>query len=137
MGYEKKIEQNGALATVVYENSNGVRVSKSKGEIRNALVAAGIDPEDVLADISNSLSLMISLTSRMYGVMPEEQKANLLPADRTLIEYVFKKHLETNTTADLKLSSEGTTMIDNIFTRWSTITNIVNSIKKFVTTVTK
>lgn len=130
--YTRVVENSNGLSVVLYTDPSGNTISKDKGEIRNALIEAGIDPEDAVADLSNALSLLLTLQSRLYAAIPETQKSKLTTADRTLIEYVFSKFAETNTSGDLKFSSEGTGMIDKIFTRWASIGSIVNKIKKFV-----
>ena len=132
MSYSKTVVDEGGLQVVKYTNATGVTVEPKKGKLRNELLKAGLDTEDIIADNANALALIITLSSRMYDVMYEDQKAKMLPQDRQMIEYVFTKYKETNTTADLKFAVQSVGVIDKIFNRWSTIAAVVNKFKKFL-----
>ncbi len=84
------------------------------------------DLEDSVADNAKMIALLMKLCSRFYDTFTDTQKARLSAEDKTLIEYTFSKHLETETRGDVQLANEGTEMIDRVFDRQAQVSTIIN-----------
>ena len=67
------------------------------------------------------LVFIITLTSRIDDILPQEQKALLTADDKILIEYIFDKFKLTNTRADIQLQEEGVSLIDKLLDRQTKI----------------
>lgn len=84
------------------------------------------DYHDSIADNAKWLSILTTLMSRIYDIIPEEQKSNLSNSDRELIETLFELFSQTYTRADKQFLEEGTeTVLRRILTRQEKIGNIV------------
>ena len=83
------------------------------------------DVEDSVADTAKWLSLLTSLVSRIYLIVPEEQKATLSANDRQLIEYAFSKFATTTTLADAELRDNPIGFINKVLDRQAAVKLIV------------
>lgn len=117
------------LTTTKMTDGNGVTVSNRKGNIRNALIEAGIDPEDSITDTAKIASLTLSMVCSMYTALPEEVKSLIPVEKRTHIDYIVDKFATVNTLADIQLLEEGTDLIDALLENQALIAKIVSSTK--------
>ena len=74
---------------------------------RLAIESNVFDIHDAVADNAKWLSIITTLITLLYETMPEEQKANLEPEDRELIESTFVAFAASRTRADVQIETEG------------------------------
>jgi len=109
---------------LVEEFDNSPKTDK-KTKVRKEIQEQVFDDRDAIADNAKMISFLITLTSRMYDIIPAEQKDLLKADDKDLIEHIFAKFRITNTRADIQLQEEGTVLIDRLLERQADIGKLV------------
>ena len=123
---EKKILKKGALHKVgVQETLNKEIKTEKKYLNRKKIQDEVFDDSDSIADNAKMISLLLTVISRMYDIMPTEQKDLLKADDKAMIEYAFNKFHTTNTRADTLYAQEGNSLIDTLMKRQSDINLII------------
>jgi len=123
---EKKILKKGALHKVgVQETLNKEIKTEKKYLNRKKIQDEVFDDSDSIADNAKMISLLLTVISRMYDIMPIEQKNLLKADDKVMIEYAFDKFRTTNTRADTLYAQKGNSLIDTLMKRQSDINLII------------
>ena len=126
MRYEHKMEIKGALRTPVVEEVpttfKGKKYFKRK-EINEKV----FDEADSIADNAKMISLMFSVVSRIWQIIPQEQKDTLEDSEVQVIDETIQKFRNTTTWADRLFAEEGTGLVDRLFARQEEIGNIMAS----------
>jgi len=126
MTYKETITKTGNLHTKRIKHTPTTKtLSFTKDSIRKDIQNEVFDIEDSVADNAKMISLLITLSSRIYDILDTVQKDKLATGDRYLIEYIFAKFSTTETRADVQLVTEGTPMLDKLLERQSIIGNII------------
>jgi len=130
MSYVKKVIGNGALKQTVWvDEVTGEQVVQPKAIARNSVAELGIDPLDMIADAAKMNSLILSMLSRIYASLTEEQKTTFTPEEKALTEFTLVKFSETDTWADIQLKEEGSMMIERLLDRQAEIAIVVAAAK--------
>jgi len=126
--YEIVNKQEGMLAKKAVRKTYDTEESTDKKAfIREAIQKDVFDEQDSIADNAKMISLLTTVMSRMYDIMPAADKNLLAPNDRTMIEYMFTQFKTVNTRADVQFATEGVTLIDKLLNRQGTIGTIVQN----------
>ena len=121
-------KQEGMLAKKAVRKTYDTEESTDKKAfIREAIQKEVFDEQDAIADNAKMISLLTTVMSRMYDIIPAADKDNLDPNDRAVIEQVFTKFKTTETRADVQFAIEGPTLIDKLLNRQGTIGNIIKN----------
>lgn len=108
------------------EEVNGPARTDKKAFQRKQIQDEVFDYHDSIADNAKWLSILTTFMSRIYDILPEEQKINLDPDEREMIETLFEVFGNTYTRADRQFSEEGTeTVLRRILNRQGQIGNII------------
>ena len=112
----------GALRTpaVTEVPDTELKVDK-KSKHRLAIQEQVFDNADSIADNAKIASLLLTVISRIYDIIPSSQKDNLDQNDRDMIEYTFNKFANTNTRADIQFATEGLALVDRLLDRQAAI----------------
>jgi len=124
---KKTIEIKGALRTPTIEEVLKPKKTDYKSKIRYEIQENIGDHEDITADISNMLSLSLSMMFMMWDSMSDEQKNGIDEEHRGFIDYARNKFSSTVTYADIKFRENGVTEIDKLLDRQAKIGDIVKS----------
>ena len=122
---ETTIISNGILFQKGVEEVLPLPSTDPKMKTRLKIEQEVFDIEDSVADNAKWLSLLTTLLSRIYSILPEDQKSELKAEDRALVEGVFTMFSATNTRGDIQFSKEGPAMIQKIMSRQAQIGEIV------------
>jgi len=126
MAYKEVKIINGALVSTGLKKVPDTEVRRDKKVFaRKKIEEEVFDIEDSVADNAKMISLLMSFVSRLYSIIPDEQKANLDVADKDLIEYTINKFAGTTTLSDYNLSTKGTEVVDNLMLNQEKIKKIV------------
>lgn len=120
-----KLTENGTTYKKAIKEELSTPSAGKKDEIRYKIETEVFDIHDSLADTTKWVSLLTTLTSRLYNILPEEQKALLSLTDRSLIETVFTKFSEVNTRCDVQFSQEGISLVDKLLERQAKLGEII------------
>jgi len=97
-----------------------------KGLARYKIHKQVFDIYDSVADNAKMISLLFSLVSRIWSVMPNTQKNKLSQDEVDMINYVVNKFKEIRTRADVEFEKEGMNLIDKLMERQKKIGEIVD-----------
>ena len=100
----------------------------NKLRIRKNIEEEVFDIEDSVADNAKMISLLLSMVMRIYEVLPEDSLNSLSPQDKAIIEGTLGKFKVTETSADLKVKSEGMPFIYNILDRQAAVSKIIKEV---------
>jgi len=121
-------KQEGMLAKkAVRKTYDSEESTDKKAFIREAVQKDVFDEQDSIADNAKMISLLTTVISRMYDIMPDADKDLLDPNDKAMIEYTFSKFKSVNTRADVQFATEGVTLIDKLLNRQGAIGTIVQN----------
>jgi len=124
--YEIINKQKGMLVTkAVKAVMDDTPKTDKKYRVRKEINEKVFDLDDSVADNSKMISLLTTVLSRIYDVLPDTEKDNLNADDRAMIEYMFSKFKTTNTRADVQFATEGVSLIDKLLDRQADIGTIV------------
>ena len=112
--YTRKIIEMPEELTITTKNKQRLRI---QNEV--------FDLEDSVADNAKWASILTTFISRIYSILPEEQKALLDPTERATIEYALAEFAATNTRADVMLAAEGAAGIKKLLDRQGAIGTLV------------
>jgi hypothetical protein len=125
MKYKERTKTKGALKTpaVIEEHAflAGVKYIDRK-DINEEI----FDTEDAVADNAKLISLLLSITSRLYEIVPDTQKDQLSADDRAIIEYAFNQFKNVSTRADRQFQVEGTDLIDKLYKRQNYVGEVID-----------
>lgn len=124
LGIETDIERPDVISSVTISNDN---IKKLIAYERDMTVR---NVEDTLADLAKMNSLLFSVVSKIYEILPSEQIDNIPADEKTIIEYALESFKNINTRADLQLAEEGEVLIDKLMNRESEIAKIVTELQK-------
>ena len=96
-----------------------------KLKTRLAIEEQVFDIHDSVADNAKWASILTTLISRIYSIIPTAQKDLLDPTERATIEYALAEFAKTNTRADIMLAAEGVAGIKKLLDRQGAIGTIV------------
>jgi len=119
----KEVKPNLFTKTVVEEPSY---FYGKKGLVRYEIHKQVFDIYDSVADNAKMISLLFSLVSRIWSVMPNTQKSKLSQDEVDMINYVVNKFKEIRTRADVEFEKEGMNLIDRLMERQKKIGEIVD-----------
>ena len=122
---KKSVKITGGLRTPAIEEVNKPISTSSKSKIRYEIEKNIGDHEDITADISNMLSLTMSMIFMMWDSMSDEQKSKIDETHRGFIDYARNKFKDTLTLADIKFKQNGVAEIDKLLGRQGHIGEIV------------
>jgi len=125
MKYVDKTKIKGAFYIPAVQEESSLLVGQ-KYKNRKQINEEVFDTEDAVADNAKMISLLMSIVSRIYSIIPESEKNDLDPIDRDIIEYSIEKFKEIQTRADKQFQVEGSSLIDKLFERQNTIGNILD-----------
>ena len=121
-------KQEGMLAKKAVRKTYDTEESTDKKAfIREAIQKEVFDEQDAIADNAKMISLLTTVMSRLYDILPAADKDNLAANDRAVIEQVFTKFKTTETRADVQFAIEGPTLIDKLLNRQGAIGNIIKN----------
>ena len=103
--------------------------SKKKNIIRHDVDVNIRDVNDTVADLAKMNALLMAMASGIYGTLSSTAKDKIDPTKRAIIEYAISEWDNSNTRADRQLATEGTTLIDKLFSREVKIADIVDKYK--------
>ena len=113
-----------AYKEVVESEPTGSKKAKARYEIENNV----FDLRDSVADNAKMISLLTSLVSRIWSIIPDDQKDNLSDEEKQVIDYVIDKFDNTETWADVQFKKEGLTFADKLLERQSQVGSIIKGI---------
>ena len=125
MKYEAFTKIDGALRTPAVREVPSEPSTTEKAKQRLRIQNEVFDLEDSVADNDKIISLLLTMNSRLYDVIPEEQKAALSAEDRQMIEYTLGLFKTTETRADTQFAEEGMVIVDKILARQGQISSII------------
>ena len=121
-------KQEGMLAKKAVRKTYDTEESTDKKAfIREAIQKEVFDEQDAIADNAKMISLLTTVMSRLYDILPAADKDNLAANDKAVIEQVFTKFKTTETRADVQFAIEGPTLIDKLLNRQGAIGNIIKN----------
>jgi len=123
---EIKITKGAFTKKALIEEFDNSPKTDNKTKMRKSIQENVFDDRDAIADNAKMISLLLTLTSKVYSILPKEQKDLLSVEDKTVIEYVFEQFKLTNTRADIQFQKEGVAMIDKLLNRQELIGKIIN-----------
>lgn len=127
MKYENTTLQKGLLVKkAVVESVDETPKTSKKAHVRKKIHDEVFDLNDSVADNAKIISLTLTLLSRIYDVLPDDIKANLIDTDKQLIELAFGKFKTTITRGDVQFAKEGVGMINKILDRQNKVGEIVS-----------
>jgi len=113
-----------AYKEVVESEPTGSKKAKARYEIENNV----FDLRDSVADNAKMISLLTSLVSRIWSIIPDDQKDNLSDEEKQVIDYVIDKFDNTETWADVQFAKEGLTFADKLLERQNQVGSIIKGI---------
>jgi len=125
MKYKKRMKVRGALRTPAVQEEQAF-LTGGKYIDRKDINDNIFDSEDAIADNAKLISLLLSITTRMYEIIPDTQKDLLDPNDRDIIEFAFNEFKNISTRADRQFQDEGIALISKLYERQDKIGNIIN-----------
>lgn len=100
--------------------------NSKKDRIRLKIQDEVFDLNDSVADNAKMLSLLTGIVSRMYDIMPTEQKDLIEAEYRAAMEYSLHKFAATTTRGDVQFAEDGVAAIDKLLSRQQKISDILN-----------
>lgn len=94
-----------------------IKDTTSKAKIRKDIQDIRGDLYDIVADNLKWNSILTDLVRRMWSVIPEEQKATLVPEDKYVIDTFLAAFAQTETRMDKQIQAEGIAAIEKLVTR--------------------
>jgi len=86
--------------------------------------------EDTVADLAKSNTLLMSFIASIYNTLSATQKSKIPAAEKAIIDYAVGKWSATSTRGDRQLQTEGTALVDKLYSREVDIANIVDAYMK-------
>jgi hypothetical protein len=124
--YKQIMKIKGALRTpVIKEVPSEKEIPLKKGKDRQRIEEAVFDIPDSVADNAKMISLLLSILSRVYGVLDDTQKDQLTTEDRELIENTFDLFQTIDTRADKQFQAEGFGLVEKLMRRQQSIADII------------
>ena len=123
---QTKIFQGKKVYKGVVEEVNSKPSKTTKSTNRFRIQEEVFDLEDSVADNAKMISLLMTVISRMYGVLETSQKENINPEDRVMIESIFDTFSNTQTNADNMVDSEGLSGVERLLDRQEAIGKILS-----------
>ena len=124
--FEEKVKISGALRSKVVVEVNDNKPKRDKKTLARYDIEQNVfDKHDAIADNAKMISLILTVVSRIYDVLPDSEKDNIDSNERALIEYALDKFKITDTRADKLFATEGTALVDKLMDRQADIANIL------------
>ncbi len=124
--YILKNTRRGSVIRKVYiETPTNQEVSITKGNLRETIQKEVFDINDSVADNAKMISLMMTTMSRMWEIIPMEQKDLLETEEVAMIDATFTLFGNVVTSADVQFASEGMGLVEKLLNRQSEIGNII------------
>lgn len=111
----KMVVKNGLSRPSVQEVD--VADSSDKALKRYAIQEIRGDIYDILADALKWNSMLTTMVSELYAVIPEEQKALMDSGKKALIDEFIAEFKDTPTRADKQFAKEGANMLKRVLER--------------------
>jgi len=86
----------------------------AKGKIRERIETEVGDTKTILANLSDTVSLLTSSLNTVVSVLTEDQLAAMDPNERAALLYLGQKKGQTVTSADIDFASKGTEKLDEL-----------------------
>jgi len=127
MFYKDALKKDGMLFTKAVKKVYSDTISTDRKDfIRKDIQDEVFTIEDSVADNSKTISLLLTIVSRMYEAMNPTDKANIPPADVATIDYVINSFKTVQTRADIQFAAEGPALVDKLLARQGKIGEIVS-----------
>ena len=124
--YKEFYQRKGNLFTKkVLEIPEERVISKNKGIGRKRIENEVFDEKDAIADNAKMISLLFSTISRMWMAMPDDQKDNVDPQARQLIDFAINEFMSSDTWADKLMGVKGLGLIEELIKRQEKIGKIL------------
>ena len=127
--YKEAFEKNGQLYTKkIIEMPSEKILEAKKGKQRKAIEENVFDLNDSVADNAKMISLLMSLFTRIWEIIPQDQKNSLTEAEILVMQNSIDLFKNTTTWADRLFETEGMAFVEKLYKRQEAIGELCSNV---------